>query len=513
MRAAAPSSRSESIAPSWIALALAWLAVAVVLVGRAGLYPAVMTGDEIWFAESALNLIQHGIPQRLIHADAVGSAQADFLPPVTMLIQALAFRVLGITPLAVAAQSVLAPLAVVALIFLIARRAGASVTWAGVASLAIIGSQLFLRAGLYIRYEALVAVLFMVYVLATRYAENSARAAWWHGMRGAALALAGLAYYPLAPFVGVAALVIEAARWRSTGATGARAGVAPTLAGFAVPATLFAAYVLRFPDIFAAQILGNGSSNYLTFELPRRLLDAGLWRQSRDTLPELIALLAFLVVVGCRLGRQSRWVRSLYGAAVITSVPILIYPFYPRMLALPAALVVLILAAWTEDGALGRQRLARFTLLAGAAACVVSCTLMAVTAAMQYDARRYDGVAAALDRLVTAPGPAAIDQRAWLALRTADPARELDHVVPAWAGDQVRIFESTVLRDPAGGDHFRYVVLNAADADATIAATPALAAAFAHHGFVEIGRVAPRFRPLPWASQAPYDLVVYARRE
>ena len=100
----------------WLVPALAWLAVAAVLVARAGLYPAVMTGDEIWFSESAFNLIRHGIPQRLIHADAVGSAQADFLPPVIMLVQTLAFLVLGLTPLAVAAQSILAPLAVIALI-------------------------------------------------------------------------------------------------------------------------------------------------------------------------------------------------------------------------------------------------------------------------------------------------------------------------------------------------------------------------------------------------------------
>src|SRR5260221_701198 len=114
MRVAARFSRLDPLARTWWALTLAWMAAAIVLVARAGFYPAVMTGDEIWFAESALNLVRHGLPQRLIHQDAVGSAQADFLPPVIMLIQALAFELLGLTPRAVAAQSVLAPLAVVA---------------------------------------------------------------------------------------------------------------------------------------------------------------------------------------------------------------------------------------------------------------------------------------------------------------------------------------------------------------------------------------------------------------
>ncbi len=138
---------------------------------------------------------------------------------------------------------------------------------------------------------------------------------------------------------------------------------------------------------------------------------------------------------------------------------------------------------------------------------------MLVTAWVQFDARRYAAVAAPLERLLTAPGPVAMDQRAWLALRAADPTRELHHVVPGGAADQVRIFESAILRDPAGGTHFRYVVLNEADEAATIAATPALATAFAAHRFVEIGRIEPRFQKLPWATQPPYALVVYARRE
>jgi hypothetical protein len=497
----------------WLGLALAGAAVAAVLVARAGRYPAVMTGDEIWFSESAFNLIRHGIPQRLIHQDAVGSAVADFLPPIPMLVQALAFRALGLTPAAVAAQSVIAPLAAVGLIFLIARHGGASVTWAGLAGFAVMGSQLFLRAGLYIRYEALVAVCFLVYLLATRRADDRG-GRFWHAVRGGALALAGLSYYPLAPFVGVAGLVFEVARWRRDAAAdpSRRDGLIAMAAGFALPAAGFAAYVLGHPTIFAAQILGNGSSNYLTFELPRRLFDPGLWRQSEDTLPELIALALLLVAVGGSWRSHGRWLRSLYGAALIASLPAVIYPFYPRLLAVPVCLAILMLAAWTTAGVPWQRRVGRAGLVVGAAAAAVSCALMSVTAVAQRDARRYDAVAAALVRLVSVPGAAAIDQRAWLALRAADPARELHHVVPAGAGDQVRIFESTVLRDPAGGAHFRYVVLNAADADATIRATPALAAAFAAQRFVEIGRVAPPFRALPWARQAPYDLVVYARR-
>ncbi|MBV8167161.1 MAG: hypothetical protein JO021_10235 [Alphaproteobacteria bacterium] len=488
---------------SRVLLALAWAAAAAILVARAGLYPAVMTGDEIWFAESAFNLVQHGQPQRLIHADAVGSAVADYLPPVIMLVQALAFSILGLTPFAVASQSVAAPLIVVALIFALARRAGAPLAWAGIASLAILGSQLFLRASLYIRYEALVALCFLAYLLATRLADDGGSRV-WHVVRGALVALAGLSYYPLAPFVGIAALLFELGRWRLE-------RLVLMALGFAVPAAAFALYVAQHPDVFAAQIIGNGSSNYVVFELIVHAFDPALWRQSKDALPELVGLAVFLVAVGWRLRDETRWVKQLWGAALITSVPILLYPFQLRLLALPAALVVLLLATWTAE--VRRRRVARGLLIAGAVATAASGALILATAMLQQDGRRYDAVTQGLNRLITEPGPVAMDQRAWLALRATDPSRELHHVVPGWSASQVRIFESTILRDPTQGSHFRYVVLTAVDAAATIAATPALAAAFAAQQFTEIGRVAPPFRPLPWAGQPPYDLVVFARRD
>lgn len=489
-----------------VVLALAWLAVAAVLIARAGKYPAVMTGDEIWFSESAFNFLRHGIPQRLIHDDAVGSARADFLPPVIMLVQALGFALLGLTPLAVALQSILAPLGAIALITAIARRAGATLGWAGAAGIALLGSQIFLRAGLYIRYEALVAVFFLLYLLATRLADAQARAWPWQLVRGAALALAGLSYYPLAPFAGIAALAFEIGRPFT------RARVLPTLLGFALPALAFAAYVARFPDIFAAQIIGNGESNYVTFELLAHPFDPALWRQSKDAIPELIGLAALLVILIARWRRERPWVRRLTVALVITCPPILIFPFQPRLLALPVTLALLVLAAWTTQTAPTIRRIGRAALVAGLLAAGASASLMLATSWLQRDARDYGAVEAALDRLIRQPGAAAIDQRAWLALRAADPTRELDHAMPHWAAAQVRIFESRVLRDPAGGEHFRYVVLPTADADATIAATPALATAFAAGKFVEIGRIALPFTPLPWATQAPYDLTVYERR-
>ncbi len=503
---------TELVARHRLALIAVWLAVAFVLVLRAGFYPAIMTGDEVWFSESAFQFLHHGIPQRLIHADAVGSASADFLPPIVMLVQALSFSLFGLTPFAVAFQSVAAPLTVMLLVSLIARRLGASTLWAGLAGVAVLGSQVFLHAGLYIRYEAVVAVCFLGYLAATLSAPTAVRPHINRGIAGFCLALAGLAYYPLAPFIGIAAVVVELARldWRRRDQFLA---LHPLAAGFLVPAALFGAYVAAHPAEFALQVLSNGQSNYFTFELPARLFDLDFWRGSRDAVPELAGLALFFTAGWWRLGRQSPLIRALFHAAAITALPALIYPFQSRLLAVPVTLVLILVALWAEQAGPVWRPVARAALVGGAGAAALSGLLLAVTVLVQHTGRSYGWVSARLDRMLIGDGPVAIDQRAWLALRARDPDRELHQLMPGWAPPQVRVFQSRILGDPGQGSHFEYVVVNAADAADTIARTPALAAAFAQRKFMEIGRIRPAFQKLPWAEEPPYDLIVYARRD
>ncbi|MDX2103377.1 MAG: hypothetical protein EAZ99_04680 [Alphaproteobacteria bacterium] len=497
-----------------LALVLAWTVVAMVLTLRAGFYPAVMTGDEVWFAESAFQFLHHGQPLRAIHADAVGSATADFLPPVTMLVQAAAFAVFGVSPLAVAAQSVIAPLAVSVLIYLAARRAGVGTLWAGLAALALMGSPIFLRAGLYIRYESLVTACFLAYLAATLHARRADNPYAWRGLAGFWLALAGLSYYPLAPFVGLAAAVVEGMALqrplRPTREDGR--AIISLVAGFAVPAILFAWYVGENWAVFAIQVLQNGSNNYLVFELPRRMFEVEFWLASRDVLPELVIIIGALVVIGRRLGRLAPLDRSLFLAAAVLMVPAVIYPFQPRLLA-PSIAVLLVLGAIWAERAEAHRLWARAALFIGAGAASAVGLLLVWTSATQFDGRDYAAVASRLERLTVGEGPVAIDQRAWLALRAHNPNRELHHVMPGWAPAQVRVFESSILRDPTLGTHFEYVVLNAADAVETVRETPALARAFQDGQFMAIGRVQPLFRPLPWAKDPPYDLIVFARRD
>src|SRR5205823_4291371 len=99
----------------------------------------------------------------------------------------------------------------------------------------------------------------------------------------------------------------------------------------------------------------------------------------------------------------------------------------------------------------------RTLLIAGGAAAIAKCGLLMITTLIQREARDYRPIAARLTELMTQPGAAAIDQRAWLALRAHDPARELHQVMPAHAAAQVRIFESDLLRETYGAARLRYV--------------------------------------------------------
>lgn len=483
--------------PAWVWAG--WIMLACVLLLRAGRYPAALTGDEIWFADSAWHLIHEGILRRSIHPDAVGSALHDYLPPLVTLLQAGSFLLFGLDAVAVGVPSAAVTLASVMLVHGAARRAGAKPLWAGAASLGLLALQIDLRALLYIRYEGLVLALFLAAWCASRRACDQGSLV-WPVVAGTATALAGLAYYPLAPFVALALVPTLCAM--------PRRGWPGFVAGFAVPAALFALWVAQAPEVFAAQILSTGAGHYAGFELIRRFLDPTLWQ------PRLIAIESAALVLALALCWRFKdrldGARTLLWAAFVFLLPAFLYPFQPRLLAPSAALILVMLARLASAPDLARwfgPALAATMVAAGA-----NLALITVTTLWQWRGRDYARVTTGLDRLLVAPGPAAIDQRAWLAMRSSQPDRPILQIMPAGAPAQARVFEATVLSEPFGAADFVYLVLDRAQLGSTIAATPALKAAFAQNVYREVGTVTLPFAPLPWAPAAPYDLVVYQRQ-
>lgn len=480
--------------PLW--LLIAWGIAALVLVLRAGLYPAAMTGDEIWFTESAYQFLATGTPKRLIHPDLVGSATADFLPPVIMLLQAASLAVFGVSAQAVGLPSVVLMLLASTLVYTVARRAGAGPTAAGLAALSVFAAQTILRGTLYVRYEGAVLAAFFGFLALVPVPGALAAVG-----RGALVGIAGLAYYPTAPFVGLAALLIETGALRLFPTRPSLRTLPGTALGFLIATAPFLLYVGRYPQEFVAQILANGAQNYGTAELLHRFADPAFWQGQRETLPEILALILGLVGTLALPGK-----RAWAGAIALVALPAVIFPFNPRLLGVAVALLLCLIAVWaSQPGPL--KRLAHLGLAAGTLGGVAMLALMGTVGLLQADGRDGAALGPLLKPYLTAPGPIAADQRAWLALRRDFPEREFLHALPSWAPPQVSVFEPAALRDP----DFRvtYALVQTEIAEATLARAPALAHARADGRLVPLARLVLPVRPLPLARAVPFDLTLY----
>jgi hypothetical protein len=480
--------------PLW--LWTAWGIALIVLILRAGLYPAALTGDEIWFTESAYQLLQTGTPKRLIHADGVGSATADFLPPIIMLLQTLALWVGGLTAGAVGAPSVLLMMLASVLVYGVARQAGATPSAAGLAALTVFGAQTILRGALYVRYEGAVLVAFLGFLALVPVTGRVAALG-----RGVLVGVAGLAYYPTAPFIGLAALLIETGLLRLFPTSPNRRVILWTTLGFTLAIAPFLLYVGRYPAEFTAQVLTNGAAHYGTAELLSRFADPGFWQGQRETLPESLALFVMLLLAFLRKGA-----RAWAGMMLLLTLPALLYPFNPRLLGLSVALALCLAAVWASRKG-GMKPVARLGLTGGALAATAMLGLMGSVGLLQAEGRDGTALGPLLKPYLTQPGVIAADQRAWLALRRDFPERAFLHALPSWSPPQVSVFEPLALRDP----NFRvtYALVQTDIAEATLARAPALAAGRAEGSLVLLARIILPVRPLPLAKAVPFDLTLY----
>ncbi len=169
---------------------------------RTGLVPASSAGDEVWPSESAYWLLHDGQLRRDMHADAIGSAVRDFLPPVPALGQAVSFRLFGINQFSVGlAESVVAS-GIVGLLFALARGLALPYSTAIFGSIGFAFMPLAAAMALRVRYDSWV-VLFWIAALnlilvERRSATLPAQLAYGFG-GGVAFAAACFSYYALGP--------------------------------------------------------------------------------------------------------------------------------------------------------------------------------------------------------------------------------------------------------------------------------------------------------------------------
>jgi hypothetical protein len=169
---------------------------------RTGLIPASSAGDDVWFSESAYWLLHDGQLRRDIHADAIGSAVRDFLPPVPALGQAVSFRLFGINQFSIGLAASVVGSGIVCLMFALARGLSLPTSTALFASIGFAFTPIAAGMAMRVRYDVWAVVFWIaaldLILIERKEARLPAQLAYGFG-GGMAFAIACFAYYALGP--------------------------------------------------------------------------------------------------------------------------------------------------------------------------------------------------------------------------------------------------------------------------------------------------------------------------
>jgi hypothetical protein len=418
-------------------------------------------------------------------------------------------KLFGLTPFGISALSAFICTMAVSLVFCLGRILGlerTSALWAGTA---LFGLFIVERRMLQVRMENLTA-LFALAGLCLLLLGASSRS------RPTAVALifgAGLmfgvslfCYYPQSPFLlpGIAGALMLLPRLRNLPALGA------AITGTGVVLIVGAAWIWPHSDLFTRQVLAVGTSHYLS---PRHSVEAftellGPFDTLRwlQTIEKWSVLLLSLIVLR-RVPAPD--VRAVAALATASSLPMFFYDNPPHVLAgMLGVLLVFVSAKFWRESIIGRFWLGIQMVLVAAA--IVKLTMVGITGWVQRESRDYNLVAAELDKWVQPWYHTGISQEAWLALRARLPPANL-HLLPyAPPSTENR---PRVARNDAAPEYFDCLVLQRERLPALREVYPWLGPALDSGVFREVALIAPAFRPLPWARNMNYDLVVYLRRD
>lgn len=474
---------------------------------RAPWVPAV-SGDEVYFAEDAYYLLREGRLRQPFLDNPQGMAERAYFPPVAVFAQAAMMAVFGATPLGITAGSSLCASILMILFVLAARRAGLRGGWCWLAGVAPLGFALAERRFAMVRMETWTAVLAVAAILFldAGAAAGRRRRLVYFAAAGASAVVAGLAYYPHAPFVGLAIFVaLLVYVWGS--ADWLRVCAAFAL-GAAVPAGVFVAWVARAPELFAAQYLGGQASLYLGW---RQVPDAIAGALRLNSLGDLLLWeLAVCCVIGCAAAAYRGGMARASGiAALIMASTFLLYALANRSAPVPV-LAVLSLLPVAAHGSGRFAQIARLVVVLLALGGFGRTALVAATAVLQREGRDYGPVREALLSVIQKDGKIATTQVGWLALRPVCNDHRLLFFMTCF--DASLFTRPTILRDDKGWRSIRYFVLNLGSGGAE-AVYPWFKDGLARGAIVPIKTIAPSFRSLPWAGTPVYLPWVYENLE
>ena len=221
---------------------------------------------------------------------------------------------------------------------------------------------------------------------------------------------------------------------------------------------------------------------------------------------------ALIFSLGCCWWVRDPELRALSAMATVLSLPMFAYTWSPNVVsAAPGVLCVILIfrlahKVTIKSLAIGVAALRGCMVFS---ACV-KLVLIGFSAFYQREGRDYQAVASALKESIPGDEPVAIEQRAWLGLRERVPADRLHLLVHV--STTVDFAPAVACRKDAD-EYFRYLVLERDVLPSLYGLYPWLDRGIHSGRFQLIREIAPPFRPLPWAHEPCYDLLVYARKD
>lgn len=465
---------------------------------RTGLVPAASCGDEVWWSESGYWLAHDGVLKWEIMNDDRGSGSRSFWPPVLPAIQAFFIQCLGLNSFSIYAQSSLHCTLLVLLVYLIGRQRGLSFHGAVLAGIGALGLFTVQRSFVQVRMESATALAMLAFLWLHGEASRRGRKEFDY-LAGLALGIGAMAYYPLSPFLIVGALLTLALGGNFLGWWRVALGGLPM-------ALVAGAWILPHWEDFILQVIDTGSQKYLSLGSFAHFIAGNLKTLSFRNLPKVPELLicgGLLIWKTLNHRSQDRsWV--IFGWCMLAPL-FLISP--PQLLA--AYLCVWVLVCGTPAQQPKLERVLGLVRVVLAALAFGQFGLISLTAVIQHEGRSYASVKEALDSIpLEGRGNAAISQRAWLGLRERARPDQLHLLV--YSGPS-QLNASEILKTEDAGVKFDILVLETDKIEILSRLYPWIGEGIRDGTFRQDQRIRPEFRPLPWARNPCYDLMVFTK--
>lgn len=472
---------------------LAVFAVALVL--RIGHVPIASGGDGVWYSESAYWLLQDGTMKRPMHQSSMGPAYRDFLPPVVTVVQALMFRLMGLSSFSMSVAPTIILALLVGVLFATFRGLDYPVAIAAGAALAPFAAEESFVRSVQARFD-IYAALFVILSLVSLIRFLERRSPFYLCLSGVFCGIAVVAYYPAAIFpVAFGGLLLK---WTLQGQVRGKALMGFLLGG-AIPALALCLWIGRDWLLFLRYNIAAGRS-YGGIE--------GLIAGDVSSVPfpwwSILLSLVFLGVAwASRSLKGMRRDIGIFLALVGFLFQLVMFMFSRALLPATAALAVFSTMLVCRWGAVRPQVAGRLTalfpligLITAGAACIGAVMAGA-------PGRQIEPFGSQLRAAVNASGLVVVAQAGWLPLREVIGKDRLVHLA-GYSPDASKADASDWFFDPAAASRVSTLAIAPGTRERILKGFPALYA-FATSPGVE--------GPLLVGEAAPYQLEVYRRKQ